>query len=37
MVNEIKTFEQRKEELVKKGKEKGILTVVRNIGTKYDI
>ena len=26
MVNEIKTFEQRKEELLKKGKEKGILT-----------
>ena len=26
MVNEIKTFEQRKEELVKKGKEKGFIT-----------
>ena len=26
MINEIKTFEQRKEELVKKGKEKGFIT-----------
>ncbi len=25
-MNEIKTFEQRKEELLKKGKEKGVLT-----------
>ena len=26
MINEIKTFDQRKEELVKKGKEKGFIT-----------
>ena len=26
MIEEIKTFEQRKEELVKKGKERGIIT-----------
>ena len=26
MINEIKTFDQRKQELVKKGKEKGYIT-----------
>ena len=29
MIEEIKTFEQRKEELVKKGKERGIITCPR--------